>query len=92
MHTGLARDPPLAPFGLTQAEELADYFLSLPEHERPTIILSSPYCECAEEPNLGLYMLKPYRPLPTDRCLQTAVPSAQKLQLPLYVEHGQQPL
>ncbi|OJT12958.1 hypothetical protein TRAPUB_10523 [Trametes pubescens] len=64
--TGLARDPPLAPFGLTQAEELADYFLSLPEHERPTIILSSPYY----------------------RCLQTAVPSAQKLQLPLYVEHG----
>ncbi|KAI0374213.1 PGAM-domain-containing protein [Pilatotrama ljubarskyi] len=64
--TGLPRDPPLAAFGLTQAQELADYFLSLPEDLRPTIILSSPYY----------------------RCLQTAVPSAQKLGLPLYVEHG----
>ncbi|KAI0639358.1 histidine phosphatase superfamily [Trametes polyzona] len=64
--TGLPRDPPLAPFGLTQAQELADHFLSLPEEDRPTLILSSPYY----------------------RCLQTAVPSAQKLGLPLYVEHG----
>ncbi|KAI9063023.1 phosphoglycerate mutase-like protein [Trametes sanguinea] len=64
--TGLPRDPPLAVYGLNQAQELADYFLSLPEDERPTIILSSPYY----------------------RCLQTAVPTAQKLDLPLYVEHG----
>ncbi|KAI0669942.1 histidine phosphatase superfamily [Trametes maxima] len=64
--TGLPRDPPLADRGLTQAQELADYFLSLPENERPTILLSSPYY----------------------RCLQTAVPSAQKLGVPLYIEHG----
>ncbi|CDO75252.1 hypothetical protein BN946_scf184967.g5 [Trametes cinnabarina] len=64
--TGLPRDPPLAAYGLTQAQELGDYFLSLPENKRPTIILSSPYY----------------------RCLQTAVPTAQKLGLPLYVEHG----
>ncbi|KAI8995587.1 histidine phosphatase superfamily [Trametes punicea] len=64
--TGLPRDPPLAAFGLTQAQELADYFFSLPEELRPTIILSSPYY----------------------RCLQTAVPTAQKFGLPLYVEHG----
>ncbi|KAH9849802.1 histidine phosphatase superfamily [Lenzites betulinus] len=64
--TGLPRDPPLAPFGVDQAHELGDYFLSLPEDQRPTIILSSPYY----------------------RCLQTSVPTAQKLGLPLYVEHG----
>ncbi|KAI0778141.1 histidine phosphatase superfamily [Trametes elegans] len=64
--TGLPRDPPLADFGLTQAEELADYFFSLPEDARPTVLLSSPYY----------------------RCLQTAVPTAQKLGLPLYAEHG----
>lgn len=68
IHTGLARDPPLAPFGLAQADELADYFMSLPEHERPTIILSSPYCECSNEPNLELYMLKLYRYLQIAAC------------------------
>lgn len=41
---GLPRDPPLAAFGHTQAQELADFFLSLPEAERPTAIFSSPYC------------------------------------------------
>ena len=46
-YTGLPRDPPLADFGLTQAEELAQFFLSLPEEERPTAIFSSPYCETA---------------------------------------------
>ena len=44
-YSGLPRDPPLAAYGLTQAQELAEYFLSLPEDQRPTIILSSPYCE-----------------------------------------------
>ncbi|KAH9064302.1 hypothetical protein EDB87DRAFT_1680954 [Lactarius vividus] len=43
--TGLPRDPPLAAFGETQAKEVADYFLSLPEDQRPTAIFSSPYCE-----------------------------------------------
>lgn len=46
--TGLPRDPPLAAFGHTQAQELADYFLSLPEEQRPTAIFSSPYYRCLQ--------------------------------------------
>ncbi|KAJ7631042.1 phosphoglycerate mutase-like protein [Roridomyces roridus] len=46
--TGLPRDPPLAAFGETQAQELADYFLSLPEDQRPTAIFSSPYYRCLQ--------------------------------------------
>ncbi|KAF9453774.1 PGAM-domain-containing protein [Macrolepiota fuliginosa MF-IS2] len=46
--TGLPRDPPLAAYGETQAKELADYFLSLPEDERPTAIFSSPYYRCLQ--------------------------------------------
>lgn len=46
--TGLPRDPPLAAFGHTQAQELADYFLSLPEDQRPTAIFSSPYYRCLQ--------------------------------------------
>ncbi|THH34066.1 hypothetical protein EUX98_g57 [Antrodiella citrinella] len=46
--TGLPRDPPLAAFGVTQAEELAVYFTSLPEDERPTAIFSSPYYRCLQ--------------------------------------------
>ncbi|EPT04286.1 hypothetical protein FOMPIDRAFT_1021959 [Fomitopsis schrenkii] len=46
--TGLPRDPPLAAYGLTQAQELADYFLSLPEDQQPTVILSSPYYRCLQ--------------------------------------------
>ncbi|EMD41829.1 hypothetical protein CERSUDRAFT_102220 [Gelatoporia subvermispora B] len=46
--TGIPRDPPLAAFGLTQAQELADHFLSLPLEERPTAILSSPYYRCLQ--------------------------------------------
>ncbi|TBU65026.1 histidine phosphatase superfamily [Dichomitus squalens] len=46
--TGTARDPPLAPYGLSQAKELADFFISLPEEERPTIVLSSPYHRCLQ--------------------------------------------
>ncbi|KAF7784351.1 hypothetical protein Agabi119p4_516 [Agaricus bisporus var. burnettii] len=64
--TGLARDPPLAAYGEFQAKELAHYFSSLPEDEKPTAIFSSPYY----------------------RCLQTALPVAQTLGLPLLVEHG----
>ncbi|KAI0002099.1 phosphoglycerate mutase-like protein [Russula vinacea] len=40
--TGLPRDPQLAAFGEVQAKEVADYFLSLPEDQRPTAIFSSP--------------------------------------------------
>ncbi|KAI0322725.1 histidine phosphatase superfamily [Amylostereum chailletii] len=46
--TGLPRDPPLAAFGETQAKEVADYFASLPEDERPTAIFSSPYYRCIQ--------------------------------------------
>ncbi|KAJ7103487.1 histidine phosphatase superfamily [Mycena belliarum] len=49
--TGLARDPPLAAFGETQAKELAEYFLSLPEEQRPTAIYSSPYYRCLQTAN-----------------------------------------
>lgn len=64
--TGQPRDPPLAALGETQAKEVAAYFLSLPESERPTAIFSSPYY----------------------RCLQTALPTAQALNIPIYIEHG----
>lgn len=46
--TGLERDPPLTAYGETQAEELAQYFLSLPEEERPTALFSSPYYRCLQ--------------------------------------------
>ncbi|KAK7064188.1 phosphoglycerate mutase-like protein [Favolaschia claudopus] len=46
--TGLARDPPLSAFGETQAQELANYFLTLPENQRPTAIFSSPYYRCLQ--------------------------------------------
>ncbi|KAH8120344.1 phosphoglycerate mutase-like protein [Phellopilus nigrolimitatus] len=46
--TGLPRDPPLAAYGESQAEELAQYFLALPEEERPTAIFSSPYYRCLQ--------------------------------------------
>jgi len=46
--TGLPRDPPLAAYGHSQAQELAEYFLSLREGERPTAIFSSPYYRCLQ--------------------------------------------
>ncbi|TFK30483.1 phosphoglycerate mutase-like protein [Coprinopsis marcescibilis] len=46
--TGLPRDPPLAAYGLTQAQELANFFQALPEDERPTAIFSSPYYRCLQ--------------------------------------------
>ncbi|THH19858.1 hypothetical protein EW146_g1384 [Bondarzewia mesenterica] len=46
--TGLPRDPPLAAFGEIQAGEVATYFLSLPEDQRPTAIWSSPYYRCIQ--------------------------------------------
>uniref|UniRef100_A0A0W0G2G5 Phosphoglycerate mutase-like protein n=1 Tax=Moniliophthora roreri TaxID=221103 RepID=A0A0W0G2G5_MONRR len=41
--TGTPRDPPLAAFGESQAQELAAHFLTLPEDERPTGVWCSPY-------------------------------------------------
>ncbi|KIY72783.1 phosphoglycerate mutase-like protein [Cylindrobasidium torrendii FP15055 ss-10] len=64
--TGLPRDPPLAATGVKQSEEVADFFLSLPESERPTAIFSSPYY----------------------RCIQTSMPVAKALGIPIWIEHG----
>lgn len=41
--TGLARDPPLAAYGVEQVQQLAEYLASI--ENRPTLIFSSPYCE-----------------------------------------------
>jgi len=38
----------LAEFGEAQAQEVADYFLTLPHQERPTAIFSSPYYRCIQ--------------------------------------------
>jgi len=46
--TGVPRDPQLTAFGEVQAREVADYFLSLPEDQRPTAIFSSPYYRCLQ--------------------------------------------
>ncbi|TDL28486.1 phosphoglycerate mutase-like protein [Rickenella mellea] len=46
--TGLPRDPPLAALGESQAEELANYFASLPGAGKPTAIFSSPYYRCLQ--------------------------------------------
>lgn len=46
--TNLPRDPPLAAFGETQSEELAEYFASLSENERPTAIFSSGFYRCMQ--------------------------------------------
>ncbi|KAJ3762883.1 histidine phosphatase superfamily [Lentinula raphanica] len=46
--TGLPRDPPLTAFGIAQARELADHFLSMSEDQRPTLIFSSPYYRCLQ--------------------------------------------
>jgi len=46
--TELPRDPPLAVYGENQAKELASYFASLPEDQRPTAIFSSPYYRCLQ--------------------------------------------
>ncbi|KAF8445983.1 histidine phosphatase superfamily [Boletus edulis BED1] len=64
--TGLARDPPLAAYGETQAVELASYLGLLPKDKQPSAIFSSPYY----------------------RCLQTSKPVAERLFLPIYIEHG----
>lgn len=64
--TNTPRDPPLSSHGVDQAKELASWFASLEEGERPDAIYSSP-----------LY-----------RCLQTAQPLSDKLELPINVEHG----
>lgn len=46
--TGINSDPPLAPHGVEQAHELANYLATLDENERPQFILSSPFYRCVE--------------------------------------------
>ncbi|KAJ3894984.1 histidine phosphatase superfamily [Lentinula edodes] len=46
--TGLPKDAPLSAFGVAQARELANYFSSLNEDQRPTLIFSSPYYRCLQ--------------------------------------------
>ncbi|KAF9069068.1 phosphoglycerate mutase-like protein [Rhodocollybia butyracea] len=46
--TGLPKDPPLTVFGIAQAQELANYILSLDEDQRPSLIFSSPYYRCLQ--------------------------------------------
>lgn len=46
--TGIDSDPPLAPHGVEQAKELANYLTSLPEDERPQFIISSPFYRCLQ--------------------------------------------
>ena len=67
-----------------QAQELADYFSSLPKEEQPTAIFSSPYCEYSTLQS-GVLL---FQVVFSDRCLQTAKPVAIALNIPIYVEHG----
>jgi len=46
--TGLHHDPRLSAFGEVQAREVANYFKSLPEDQRPTAIFSSPSYRCLQ--------------------------------------------
>ncbi|KAF8610131.1 phosphoglycerate mutase-like protein [Ceratobasidium sp. AG-I] len=46
--TGLAKDPPLAAYGVEQAVSLAKHIASLPENRRPTLLFSSPYYRCLQ--------------------------------------------
>lgn len=46
--TGINLDPALAPHGVDQAEQLAEYLSSLPEEVQPQFIISSPFYRCIE--------------------------------------------
>lgn len=64
--TGRPRDPVLTAHGIDQVKLLAQHFASLPEDQRPQMIVSSPYY----------------------RCVQTAGPSAQTLDMDIHIEPG----
>ncbi|QRV86103.1 histidine phosphatase family containing protein [Ceratobasidium sp. AG-Ba] len=49
--TGLPKDPPLAAYGIEQAEHLAKHINGLPEDKRPTLLFSSPYYRCLQTAN-----------------------------------------
>lgn len=46
--TGIDSDPALAPHGVDQANELAQYLASLPPPARPQFIVASPFYRCVE--------------------------------------------
>lgn len=46
--SGIDSDPPLAPHGKDQAEQLAAHIQQFPENKKPQIILSSPFYRCVE--------------------------------------------
>lgn len=46
--TGIDSDPALAPHGVEQAQELANFIANLPPHEQPQMIISSPFYRCVE--------------------------------------------
>ncbi|CAO1620128.1 unnamed protein product [Parajaminaea phylloscopi] len=46
--TGRPRDPVLTAHGIDQVELLAAHFADMPEHERPQLIVSSPYYRCVQ--------------------------------------------
>jgi transcription factor C subunit 7 len=46
--TGINSDPPLAPHGVEQAHELANYLATIDDDQRPQFILSSPFYRCVE--------------------------------------------
>lgn len=46
--TGIDSDPPLAPHGVEQAKQLAAHIFSMPDNQKPQIILSSPFYRCVE--------------------------------------------
>lgn len=49
--TGIDSDPPLAPHGVDQANELADFIGSLPQEKQPQFIITSPFYRCVETAN-----------------------------------------
>lgn len=47
--TGIDSDPPLAPHGIKQAEELSEFFVNMPaDKDKPQMIFSSPFYRCVE--------------------------------------------
>jgi broad specificity phosphatase PhoE len=66
------RDPdvPLSPTGREQAVAVGRWLASLPEDERPTAVLSSPYVRAADTARLALERLPGHPPLVLDERLR----------------------
>ncbi|NHZ65596.1 histidine phosphatase family protein [Massilia genomosp. 1] len=52
-------DVPLSALGADQARALASWFAAMPEHERPTVVLHSPYLRAAETARIIMQQLGP---------------------------------